>query len=105
MTDRPPFRHAVPDPDTRRAVARAVRDGGVPVEEAAKKFNISASTVMRYVDEFERTERAVREMNELEKAAVRAGCEHGARARWERRYGAAVVRAVLGEGPGTPPAG
>lgn len=91
-----PFTHAVSNPSARRDIAAAVRDGVMP-EQLAAEFNISVSTVHRYAAEWEGAQRKVRALTDWERQAIRAGVTRGALKRWERQYGAEVVRQVLGE--------
>lgn len=97
MTEPAPFTHAVANPSVRRDIAAAVRDGIDPLQLAAE-FNISVSTVHRYAAEWEGAQRKVRALTDFERDAIIDGCRDGARKRWERQYGAEVVRELLGEG-------
>lgn len=91
-----PFTHAVPNPSVRRDIALAVRDG-IPPEQLAAEFSISASTVHRYAAEWEGAVRKVQSLTGFEREAIRDGCRRGSRRRWERQYGARVVAQVMGE--------
>ncbi|WP_396909861.1 helix-turn-helix domain-containing protein [Mycolicibacterium sp.] len=96
MTDPARFTHAVANPAVRRDIAQAVRDG-IPVEQLAEEFNISVSTVRSYARQFEGVQRKLLALSNFEREAVIEGCRRGARRRWERQYGAEVVRELLGE--------
>lgn len=91
-----PFTHAVPNPQTRRDIAAAVRDGVDPTQ-LAETFGISVSTVRAYAKEWEGAARKAQALTDFEREAIRTGVARGARRRWERQYGAEVVRQVLGE--------
>lgn len=91
-----PFTHAVANPAVRRDIAAAVRDG-IPPEQLAETFGISVSTVRAYAKEWEGAARKAQALNDFEREAIRTGVARGARRRWERQYGAEVVRQVLGE--------
>ncbi|MFL0278089.1 helix-turn-helix domain-containing protein [Mycobacterium sp. SMC-19] len=45
------FPHAIPDPETRREVAKRVRDGE-RISDVAARYGVSYWTVRRYVAEF-----------------------------------------------------
>lgn len=90
------FTFAVQNPGVRRDIAQAMRDG-IPAEQLAAEFNISASTVRAYARQWEGVQRKVKALPEFEREAIIDGCARGARQRWERQYGAEVVRQVLGE--------
>lgn len=96
MTDRAPFTHAVPNPSVRRDIALAVRDGISP-EQLAAEFNISISTVRAYAWEWEGAQRRLRSVDPWERESIIHACHRGGRRRWERQYGAEVVRELLGE--------
>ncbi|WP_078321712.1 helix-turn-helix domain-containing protein [Mycobacteroides chelonae] len=96
MTSREPFQHAVQNASVRRDIAAAVRDG-IPAEQLAEEFSISLSTVRAYVAGWEGVQRKIQCLNEFEREAIIEGCARGARRRWERTYGAEIVRQVLGE--------
>ncbi|WP_071288531.1 helix-turn-helix domain-containing protein [Mycolicibacterium llatzerense] len=91
-----PFTHAVPNPGVRRDIALAVRDG-IPVEQLAKEFGISVSTVRSYAKEWEGAQRRTAALTDDEVEMIRAGVRRGARKRYEREYTARVVAAVMGE--------
>lgn len=95
MGDRDRFTHAVANPATRRDIVQAVRDG-IPLEQLAAEFQISVSTVRAYAREFEGVQRKLLVLSDFEREAVIEGCRRGARRRWERTYGAEVVRELLG---------
>ncbi|MUL84330.1 MULTISPECIES: transposase family protein [unclassified Mycolicibacterium] len=95
MTGREPFVHAVSNPSVRRDIAQSVRDGIDP-EQLAAEFNIAPSTVHRYAAEWEGTQRRIAALQPDEVEAIRSGVARGARSRFERQYGAEVVRQVLG---------
>lgn len=67
------------------------------VEQLAAEFQISVSTVRAYAREFEGVQRKLLSLSDVEREAVIEGCRRGARRRWERTYGAEVVRELLGE--------
>lgn len=96
MTTPERFTHAVANPSVRRDIAAAVRDGIDPLQLAAE-FNISVSTVHRYAAEWEGAQRKVQALSDFELDAIREGSRRGARRRWERQYGAEVVRQVMDE--------
>lgn len=96
MTSREPFQHAVQNPNVRRDIAQAVRDG-IPAEQLAAEFGISLSTVHRYASGWEGAQRKVQALSDFERETIREGCARGSRRRWERTYGARVVEAVVGE--------
>lgn len=96
MTAPQPFTHAVANPQTRRLIAEQIASGADPVEVAARHC-ISVTTANRYVVEFEGTKRRAAALTDWERQAIIDGCRRGARKRWERTYGAEVVRQVLGE--------
>lgn len=94
MTER--FQHAIPNASVRRDIALAVA-AGVPVEQLAAEFDISASTVRSYAAEFQGAQRVLANIDDHTRGAIIAGCRGGARKRWERQYGARVVEMILGE--------
>ncbi len=96
MSTRTPFQYAVPNPETRREICLAV-EGGISVEQLAAEFDVAESTIRAYHQEWTGTQRKVQALTDFEREAIRAGCQRGARRRWERQYGAEVVRQVLGE--------
>lgn len=96
MTTPQPFTHAVSNPAVRRDIALAVASGTDP-EQLAETFGISVSTVLRYAAEWEGAVRKVQALSDFEREAIIDGCRRGSRRRWERQYGAGVVRQVLGE--------
>lgn len=91
-----PFTHAVANPAVRSDIAAAVASG-TPVDQLAETFGISVSTVNRYAKEWEGARRKVKNLSGFEREAIIDGCRRGSRRRWERQYGAGVVRQVLGE--------
>jgi predicted transcriptional regulator len=93
---RPRFEHAIPNPSARRDIAHALHSG-IPAEQLAEEFDISVSTVRSYAREWEGAQRRVVALQPHEVEAIRDGVRRGARARWERQYGAEVVAQVLGE--------
>ncbi|WP_458317870.1 helix-turn-helix domain-containing protein [Mycolicibacterium brisbanense] len=90
------FTHAIQNPGVRRDIAQAVRDGTDP-QQLAEEFNISVSTIRSYVREWEGAQQKAQQLNDFDRQAVIEGCRRGARRRWERQYGAEVVRQLLGE--------
>jgi hypothetical protein len=90
------FTHAVPNPRVRRDIALAVADGISP-EQLAAEFGIGVSTVRTYAKEFEGVRRKVQALTEDDRQQIRDGVARGARRRYEREYGAEVVRQVIGE--------
>ncbi|SKM37418.1 Uncharacterised protein [Mycobacteroides abscessus subsp. abscessus] len=94
MTER--FQHAIPNASVRRDIALAVA-AGVPVEQLAAEFGISVSTVHSYAAEFQGAQRVLAIIDDHTRGAIIAGCRGGSRRRWERQYGAEVVRQLLGE--------
>jgi hypothetical protein len=93
---RPPFTHAIANPAARRDIAHALHSG-VSAETLAAEFGISAYTVRSYSREWQDAQRRVAALQPHEVEAIRDGCRRGARARWERQFGVAVVAALLGE--------
>ncbi|CPS10688.1 Uncharacterised protein [Mycobacteroides abscessus] len=96
MTDREPFTHAVVNPGVRRLIAEKLASGTDPLL-LAEAYSISVSTVHRYAAEFEGARRKALSLNDFEREAIIAGCRGGSRRRWERQYGAELVRQLLGE--------
>lgn len=96
MADRDRFTFVVQNSGARRDIAAAVRDG-IPVEQLAEEFSISVSTVRAYARQWESAARKVQRLTDFEREAIREGCRRGARKRWERTYGAEVVRELLGD--------
>lgn len=94
MTER--FQHAIPNASVRHLIAEQLTGGADPAEVAAR-YDISVTTAHRYRSEFEGARRKTPSLTDFEREAIVAGCRGGARKRWERQYGAEVVRQLLGE--------
>lgn len=89
-----PFAHAIPDPALRAEIAFALHTGEATAAELAAVHNVSPATVRRYAAEAD-ADRRLRALPDHVRSALIVGCRTGDRRRWERRYGHAVVAAVL----------
>lgn len=90
MSTRTPFEYAIPDPAQRRDIALAV-ESGIPVEQLAAEFDVAESTIRAYHAEFAGTQRRVQLLTADDRQQILAGVKRGARARYVRQYGRAVV--------------
>lgn len=92
-TPRTPFQFAIPDPQQRRDIALAVADG-IPPEQIAEEFGISETTVHAYCREWAGTRRRVQLLTQDDREQIVAGVKRGAKARYIRQYGRAVVSEI-----------
>ncbi|GAA4394368.1 helix-turn-helix domain-containing protein [Tsukamurella soli] len=88
---------AVANAETRAQIAAEYAADPTAVDAIAARHGISVSTVRSYAEREASVARTVAALDAYERDVIWSGCARGARARWERTYGAEVVARVLGE--------